>query len=98
MGIYLGIDGGGSKTACVVADDALVLGAATAGGSNIVCLGEETARANLHAAIQEACAIAGIRPGDISSAVIGVAGAASVAESAAAIRRRRLSRWASPTR
>ena len=87
MGIYLGIDGGGSKTACVVADDALVLGAATAGGSNIVRLGEETARANLHAAIQEACAIAGIRPGDIDSAVIGVAGAASVAESAAAIRR-----------
>src|SRR5690349_2628462 len=87
MGIYLGIDGGGSKTACVIADEALVLGTATAGGSNIVRLGEATARANLHAAVQEACAIAGIRPPDIDAAVIGVAGAGSVTESAAAIRK-----------
>jgi N-acetylglucosamine kinase-like BadF-type ATPase len=87
MSYYLGIDGGGSKTACVVADETQVLGAATAGGSNIVRLGEETARANLHAVIQEACTLAHIRPTDIDSAVIGVAGAASVAEFAAAIRR-----------
>src|SRR3954471_4396983 len=64
MGIFLGIDGGGTKTACVVADDSNVLGAATAGGSNVVRLGEETARLNLQAAIQEACAIAGVRTSD----------------------------------
>lgn len=87
MGIYLGIDGGGSKTACVIADDAMVLGTATAGGSNIVRLGEETARANLYAAIEEACAHAHIRPPDIDAAVIGVAGAATVSEHAASIRR-----------
>ena len=87
MAIYLGIDGGGSKTACVLADDAMVLGTATAGGSNIVRVGEETARANLHAAIQEACARAHIRPPDIDAAVIGVAGAATVSAYASAIRR-----------
>ena len=87
MGIYLGIDGGGSKTACVVADDAMVLGMATAGGSNIVRLGEFVARTNLHAAIEKACAHAHIRPPDIDVAVIGVAGAATVPEHAAAIRR-----------
>src|SRR5690349_24542515 len=82
---YLAIDGGGTKTDCVIADDALVLGTATAGGSNLVRLGASTARANLHAAVQEACAIAGIRPPDIDAAVIGVAGG-SAAETAAAIR------------
>jgi N-acetylglucosamine kinase-like BadF-type ATPase len=86
MGIYLGIDGGGSKTACVVADDTSVLGTATAAGSNVVRLGEEIARKNLHAAIQEACAVAGLKPANVDAAVIGVAGAGSVAETAAAIR------------
>lgn len=86
MGIYLGIDGGGSKTTCVVGDEALVLATATAGGSNIARLGEDAARLNLHAAIQEACAIAGIRPPDVDAAVIGVAGAGSVAANASAIR------------
>src|SRR4051794_2474725 len=86
MAIYLGIDGGGSKTACVIADDVHVLGAATAGGSNIVRLGESTARANLHAAIEQACGLAHIRPMDVESAVIGVAGASS-ADTASAVRR-----------
>ena len=86
MGIYVGIDGGGSKTTCVVGDEALVLATATAGGSNIARLGEDTARINLHAAIQEACAIAGIRPPDVDAAVIGVAGAGSVTANAAAVR------------
>jgi glucosamine kinase len=86
MAIYLGIDGGGSKTACVIADDVHVLGTANAGGSNIVRLGEATARANLQAAIEQACGLAHIRPMDIESAVIGVAGASS-AETAAAVRR-----------
>jgi glucosamine kinase len=87
MGIYLGIDGGGSKTACVIAGDALVLGSATGGGCNIVRLGEQTARANLQAVVQETCAMAGVRPPDIDAAVIGVAGAGSVPEYADAIRR-----------
>lgn len=86
MSLYLGIDGGGSKTVCVVADDAVTLGTATAGGCNVVRLGEATARANLQTAIRESCAAAGLQPKDIDAAVIGVAGAASVAEVAVAIR------------
>ena len=86
MAIYLGIDGGGSKTACVIADDVHVLGTANAGGSNLVRLGETTARANLHAAIEQACGLAHVRPMDIEAAVIGVAGASS-AETAGAVRR-----------
>lgn len=87
MAIFLGIDGGGSKTACVLGDESGILATGTAGGSNIVRLGEETARANLHAGIQEACAIAGVKPSDIDCAVVGVAGAGAVAEHANAIRR-----------
>jgi glucosamine kinase len=87
MALYLGIDGGGSKTVCVVADEAVALGTATTGGCNIVRLGEETARANLQDAVRQACAAAGVAARDIDAAVIGVAGAASVAEVATAIRR-----------
>jgi len=86
MAIFLGIDGGGSKTACAIGDDSLVLATATAGGSKIVRLGPDTARANLHAVIGEACRIAGIRPPDVDAAVIGVAGAGAVSEHAIAIR------------
>ena len=86
MAIFLGIDGGGSKTACVVGSESMVLATATAGGSNIVRLGEETARANLHAVIQEACAIAGVRAEQVDCAVVGVAGAGAVSAHASAIR------------
>lgn len=87
MSFYLGIDGGGSKTVCAVADDAVVLGHATTGGCNIVRLGEETARTNLHAAIREACEAAHVQPREIECAVIGVAGAASVAAVATSVHR-----------
>lgn len=87
MSLYLGIDGGGSKTVCAIADDAVVLGQATTGGCNVVRLGEETARANLQGAIRQACDTAHVRPGDIDSSTIGVAGAASVAAVATAVRR-----------
>lgn len=86
MPLYLGIDGGGTKTVCVLADDAVMLGTATTGGCNVVRLGEKTACANLQDAIRQTCATAGVQPKDVDAAVIGVAGAASVAEVAAAIR------------
>lgn len=79
MAIYLGIDGGGSKTTCALGDDTTVLATATTGGSNVVRVGEVTARQNLHAAISQACAAVRVRPEDIASAVVGMAGA-SVSE------------------
>ncbi|MGH9522480.1 MAG: N-acetylglucosamine kinase [Terriglobales bacterium] len=87
MSLFLGIDGGGSKTVCAVADETNVLARATTGGCNVVRLGEETARANLQDAIRQACETASVRPQDIDAAVIGVAGAASVAAVAETVRR-----------
>jgi N-acetylglucosamine kinase-like BadF-type ATPase len=52
MPYYLGIDGGGTKTRCLLADETTVLAKAMTGGSNIVRLGEQQAREALHSAIR----------------------------------------------
>jgi N-acetylglucosamine kinase-like BadF-type ATPase len=44
VAIYLGIDGGGSKTSCLIGDETSVLGAGTGGPSNVVRVGEAQAR------------------------------------------------------
>lgn len=76
MAFFLGIDGGGSKTSCVVGDDLSILGRGTSGGSNIVRLGKESARHSLHEAIHQACAAAKITPKQIHQGCAGLAGAA----------------------
>jgi glucosamine kinase len=76
MAYYLGIDGGGTKTRCVLADETTVLAKAMTGGSNIVRLGETQAREALHTAIRQVCAIAKISPDQIRAICIGAAGAA----------------------
>jgi N-acetylglucosamine kinase-like BadF-type ATPase len=76
MAYYLGIDGGGTKTRCVLGDETLVLATAMSGGSNIVRLGETQAREALHTAVRQACATANISPAQISAICIGAAGAA----------------------
>ncbi|MBZ5568844.1 MAG: hypothetical protein LAN64_13465 [Acidobacteriia bacterium] len=75
MAIYLGIDGGGTQTTCAVGDQNSVLATASAGGSNMVRLGEHEARSNLHQAITKACDAARLRPGMVEAAVVGIAGA-----------------------
>jgi glucosamine kinase len=72
---YLGIDGGGSKTTCVVGDESAILATATVGASNITRVGEAGAREALHQAIREACKAAGINPQQVLRACIGAAGA-----------------------
>ncbi len=76
MAIFLGIDGGGSKTSCVIGDETSVLGAGAAGGSNVVRVGEAAARAALSAAIGKACDAARVTPAQIVRTCIGVAGVA----------------------
>jgi N-acetylglucosamine kinase-like BadF-type ATPase len=78
MAYYLGIDGGGTKTRCLLADETNVLAKtmATSGGSNIVRLGEQQARQALHSAIRQACAAAKINPNEVRAICIGAAGAA----------------------
>src|SRR5882672_6096761 len=75
MAFFLGIDGGGSKTSCVVGDEVNVLGRGSAGPSNIVRVGEARAREALHDAVREACRSANITPPQIARACLGMAGA-----------------------
>jgi N-acetylglucosamine kinase-like BadF-type ATPase len=75
VAIYLGIDGGGTKTTCIVADERAVLGSATKGGSNVTRHGEARVRETLQAGVREACAAAGIDPRKIDSTCVGLSGA-----------------------
>ena len=75
MAIYLGVDGGGTKTTCVVADDRTVLGSATCGGSNITRWGEARVREALHTVVREACAAALVDPKNIAATCMGLSGA-----------------------
>jgi glucosamine kinase len=74
VGIFLGVDGGGSKTSCIIGDENSVLGAGTSAGSNVVRVGERRARESLHAAVEQACAAANITPGQIERTCVGIAG------------------------
>lgn len=76
MPYYLGIDGGGTKTACAVGDDNRLLTSVTAGPSNIVRVGEMQARESLHRVVRQACATAGIIPNQVSGTCVGGSGAA----------------------
>src|SRR5271156_3086075 len=85
MAYYLGIDGGGTKTRCLLADETTVLARAMTGGSNLVRLGEQQAREALQVAIRQACTTARISPHQVRAICIGAAGAAR-SEIAAKIR------------
>jgi glucosamine kinase len=76
MPYYLGIDGGGTKTRCILADETTVLAKSTTGGSNLVRLGETQAREALHVAIRQVCTTAKISPDQIHAICVGAAGAA----------------------
>ena len=75
MSYYLGVDGGGSKTTCVVGDESSILASVTVGGSNITRVGEAGAREALHQAIRDACVAARINSQQVLRACIGAAGA-----------------------
>jgi N-acetylglucosamine kinase-like BadF-type ATPase len=75
VAFYLGIDGGGSKTACAVGDESRLIATVTAGPSNIVRVGETAARESLHQAVGQACAAAGITTQQIKRICVGAAGA-----------------------
>jgi len=75
VAFYLGIDGGGTKTRCVLGDETRILATAIAGGSNVIRLGESQARESLHSSVLEACATAKIGADRIHGICIGAAGA-----------------------
>jgi glucosamine kinase len=76
VALFLGIDGGGSKTTCAVGDETSLLASAMAEGSNIIRVGEARARSALHEAIRLAARAAGIDLGKIQRACVGMAGGA----------------------
>jgi len=76
MAFFLGIDGGGTKTRCVLGDEVNVLASSMAGGSNPVRLGVDKAREALHSAIRQACTAAGIELHEIQAACVGASGGA----------------------
>ncbi|MFY9673039.1 MAG: BadF/BadG/BcrA/BcrD ATPase family protein, partial [Terriglobales bacterium] len=76
MGFYIGIDGGGTKTRCLLGNGSEVLATAMSGGCNIVRLGEASARESLLAVLRQVCAFAKISPEQIDAICIGAAGAA----------------------
>jgi glucosamine kinase len=86
MSIFVGIDGGGSKTACLVGDEHSRLGSGVAGPGNLVRVGERRAREAIHRAIRQACTEAGVDASQISRACIGIAGGAR-AETAGIVRK-----------
>jgi N-acetylglucosamine kinase-like BadF-type ATPase len=76
VAIFLGVDGGGNKTTCAVGDEKSVLASATAGGSNVIRVGEAEAREALHEVIRKACAAANVIPEQVERICVGAAGAA----------------------
>ncbi|HJS99837.1 MAG TPA: BadF/BadG/BcrA/BcrD ATPase family protein [Terriglobales bacterium] len=76
MPYFLGIDGGGSKTTCLLADEERVLVSASGPGSNPIRVGEERSRQALHQVVREVCAAAKIQPSQIVRTCVGMAGAA----------------------
>ncbi len=76
MAYYLGIDGGGTKTRCLLADETTVLATSMTGGCSIIRQGEQQAREALHRAIRQVCATAKVSPDRIHAICVGVTGAA----------------------
>jgi N-acetylglucosamine kinase-like BadF-type ATPase len=76
MPFFVGIDGGGTKTRCVVGDEKSELGVATSSSSKVQRVGEACARDALAGAVHEACVHAGISPRQIVRSCAGITGTA----------------------
>lgn len=73
--LFLGVDGGGTKTHVVLLDEKKNnVGEAFSGASNPLRVGIEKAAANIFAAVDTACDNAGLNPGDIVAIECGLAG------------------------
>ncbi len=73
--LYLGVDGGGTKTHIAIMNEAReVLCEGVSGPSNPLRVGVETAVANILKAVNEACDDGSVSRGDIHGATLGLAG------------------------
>lgn len=76
MPFFLGIDGGGTKTRCILGDEKSQLGTGSSSSSKVQRVGETCARDALAAAVHGACVQAGISPRRIARTVAGITGSA----------------------
>lgn len=76
MAFYLGIDGGGTKTRCVLGDETTVLASAMTAGCSVIRVGEQAAREALHGAIRQVCQAAKVSPAEVVAVCVGATGAA----------------------
>ena len=73
--LYLGVDGGGTKTSVALMNaDQKVIAEGSGGPSNPLRVGVETAVANIATAIDKACDNGDVSRGDIVAATLGLAG------------------------
>lgn len=73
--LYLGVDGGGTRTTVALMNESgKVVATAADGPSNPLRVGVETAVANIAAAIDRACDAGEVSRGDITAAMLGLAG------------------------
>ncbi len=76
MDYVLGVDGGGTKTACVISDTGgRLLGAGIGGSSNYLTVGEEEAKRSIKVAVQKATEKSSVRIPKFGVAYLGMAGA-----------------------
>lgn len=74
MALFLGIDGGGTKTRCAIADETRVLARAMTGSVKLTRVGEEEATKRLHAMLAEVAASAGVNLRDVTRTCAGLGG------------------------
>lgn len=77
MSLYLAIDAGGTKTRCLLADEARVLAAATTGTVKLMRVAEAEATSRLRAMLAEAAAAAGVSLEQVRRTCFGLAGSRS---------------------
>jgi len=76
VAFFVGIDGGGTKTRCLVGNEESLLGTGTSSGCKLLRVGEACTQDTLATAIHQACAAAGVSPQAIVRTCGGITGAA----------------------
>ncbi len=76
MRYFLGLDIGGTKTACVLADEHKVLGRAQGGSAKVLRVGKSEAKQHLRDVLNAVSEQSGIALSDVTASCIGTSGAA----------------------
>lgn len=75
MKYFLGLDIGGTKTACALADEERILGRSTAGSAKVLRVGKAEASEHLTEALETVSAESGVALSDVTASCIGTSGA-----------------------